>query len=85
MGKISRLQKKSQAGIIHQALMKIQINEEQINADYFTFQFESNTFQSKILKDSRGTGMQNMAALEEIQLLEFHLKPLQIQRAIVTK
>lgn len=85
MGKIARLPKDAPTGIINQALMRVTINENIINPNYFLQYFRSNIFQAKILNDSRGTGMQNMAAIKEIKPIQVLLPPLPIQRAIVLK
>lgn len=85
MGKIARLPKEAPVGIINQALMRVTINEKVINPNYFIQYFRSNIFQAKILNDSRGTGMQNMAAIKEIKPIRVLLPPLPVQRNIVIK
>ncbi len=85
MGKIARLPKNAPIGIINQALMRVTINENIINPNYFIQYFRSNIFQAKILNDSRGTGMQNMAAIKEIKPIKILIPSLPIQRAIVRK
>jgi len=85
MGKIARLPKNASHGIINQALLRIRINEEIIGHNYFIQFFKSSLFRKKILKDSRGSGMQNMAGIREIKPVKLNLPPLPIQRAIVSK
>jgi type I restriction enzyme S subunit len=85
MGKIARIPKDSPLGIMNQALLKIKINDILINPAYFIQFFRSSIFQKVILKDSRGSGMQNMAGIKEIKPIKLFLPPLPIQRAIVSK
>jgi len=85
MGKIARLPDSAIVGVINQALLRIRINEKIITNDYFLLFFRSNMFQKEILKDSRGSGMQNMAGIKEIKPVKLNLPPLPIQRAIVKK
>jgi type I restriction enzyme S subunit len=85
MGRIARLPQDAPHGIINQALLRIRINDKIIDHKYFTEFFRSRLFQSKILKDSRGSGMQNMAGIKEIKPIALSLPPLPEQRAIVAK
>ena len=85
MGKIARLPKNSPEGVINQALLRIRINEGIINHNYFLEFFRSSIFQKKILKDSRGSGMQNMAGIKEIKPIVVEIPPKPEQRAIVAK
>ena len=85
MGKIARLPENAPKGVINQALLRIRINEEIIHHSYFLEFFKSSIFQKKILKDSRGSGMQNMAGIKEIKPINIEIPPLPEQRAIVAK
>lgn len=85
MGKIARLPKNSPKGVINQALLRIRINEKIIDHNYFLEFFRSSIFQKKILKDSRGSGMQNMAGIREIKPIVIEIPPKPEQRAIVAK
>ena len=85
MGKLARLPDFAEKGIINQALLRIRVNDKIINHNYFQEFFKSSLFQRKILKDSRGSGMQNMAGIKEIKPVKLNLPPLPIQRAIVSK
>jgi type I restriction enzyme S subunit len=85
MGKIARLPENRPKGVINQALLRIRLNEEIINHNYFLEFFKSSIFQKKILKDSRGSGMQNMAGIKEIKPISIEIPPFPEQRAIVAK
>ncbi|NLA15854.1 MAG: hypothetical protein GX877_04880 [Bacteroidales bacterium] len=83
MGRIARIPKDAKKGIINQALMRIRINEEKISHKYFIKFFKSQMFQSKILQDSRGSGMQNMAGIRELKPIKISLPPRPEQHQIV--
>lgn len=85
MGKIARLPDNAPSGVINQALLRIRINDKIITHDYFLHLFRSSLFQRKILKDSRGSGMQNMAGIKELKPVPIYIPPLTTQRAIVSK
>jgi type I restriction enzyme S subunit len=83
MGKIARLPSDVPIGVINQALMRVRLNEDIVRHDYFLEFFRSTLFQRKILKDSRGSGMQNMAGIKEIKPIKIKLPPLEEQKQIV--
>jgi type I restriction enzyme S subunit len=85
MGKIARLPENSPRGIINQALLKICLNDKVMTHEYFVNYFRSKTFQTLILDDSRGSGIQNISGIKEIKIIPVFLPPLPIQRAIVSK
>lgn len=85
MGKIARLPKGSELGVINQALLRIRLNDDLIHHNYFLEFFKSTVFQKEILKDSRGSGMQNMAGIKEIKPISVTLPPRVEQKAIVKK
>jgi len=85
MGKIARLPMGSTVGVINQALLRIRLNDQFIHHNFFLQFFKSSIFQKKILKDSRGSGMQNMAGIKELKPISVSIPPLPEQRAIVVK
>jgi type I restriction enzyme S subunit len=83
IGRISKLPENCEPGLINQALMKIRLDEELMSSKYFLYLFRSEVFQRRILKGSRGTGMQNLAGIDEIKELIIALPPKAEQEAIV--
>ncbi len=83
IGRISKLPENCEPGVINQALMKIRLDEELMSSKYFLYLFRSEVFQRRILKGSRGTGMQNLAGIDEIKALIIALPPKAEQEAIV--
>lgn len=85
IGKITKLPKGCKSGIINQALLKIRLNHEIISSKYFLYLFRSYGFQAKVLKDTRGSGMQNLASVNDIKNLDVIIPPLNEQKRIVSK
>lgn len=83
IGRISKLPENCEPGLINQALMKIRLDEELMASKYFLYLFRSEVFQRRILKGSRGTGMQNLAGIDEIKELIIALPPKEEQEAII--
>lgn len=83
IGRISKLPENCEPGLINQALMKIRLDEKLISSKYFLYLFRSEVFQRRILKGNRGTGMQNLAGIDEIKELIIALPPKAEQEAIV--
>ena len=83
IGRISKLPENCEPGVINQALMKIRLDEELMSSKYFLYLFRSEVFQRRILIGSRGTGMQNLAGIDEIKALIIALPPKAEQDAIV--
>lgn len=83
IGRISKLPENCEPGLINQALMKIRLDEELMSSKYLLYLFRSEVFQRRILKGSRGTGMQNLAGIDEIKELIIALPPKAEQEAIV--
>ncbi|RJP62723.1 MAG: hypothetical protein C4539_17200 [Ignavibacteriales bacterium] len=83
IGRISKLPENCEPGVINQALMKIRLDEELLSSKYFLYLFRSEVFQRRILTGSRGTGMQNLAGIDEIKQLIIALPPKAEQEAIV--
>ncbi|MGA9291004.1 MAG: restriction endonuclease subunit S, partial [Ignavibacteriaceae bacterium] len=85
IGRIHKLNSNALPGIINQALLKLSIDESIIVHNYFLFLFRSNEFQSKILKETRGSAMQNITSVKDLKKLEILLPPLNEQFRIVDK
>lgn len=83
IGRITKLPDNCKPGVINQALMKIRLDEELMTSKYFLYLFRSEVFQRRILTGSRGTGMQNLAGIDEIKALVIALPPKTEQEAIV--
>lgn len=83
IGRIHKLSKDCEPGVINQALLKIVLDEELMHSKYFLYLFRSEVFQRRILKGTRGTGMQNLASVDEIKELIIQLPPIEEQLQII--
>ena len=83
IGRIHKLQMNCENGVINQALLKIALDEHLMLSQYFLYLFRSEVFQRKILKGTRGTGMQNLASVNEIKLIPINIPPKTEQSQIV--
>ncbi len=85
IGKISRLPQDTKHGIINQALLRIELNEDIFNSDLFLYLFRSHCFQKLILKETRGSAMKNIAGVKDLKLVPINLPPLREQSKILDK
>ena len=83
IGRIHKLQMNCENGVINQALLKIALDEHLMLSQYFLYLFRSEVFQRKILKGTRGTGMQNLASVNEIKSIPINIPPKTEQTQIV--
>ena len=83
IGKITRLPPDCAPGVINQALLKLVIDDNLIDHRYFINLFRSEFFQRQILKGTRGSGMQNLASVDEIKDIIIKLPPKTEQLVIV--
>jgi len=63
IGRIFQIPNNSPPGVINQALLKISINENIVNSDYFLAVFRSLSFQNRILDNSHGGAMPNLVGM----------------------
>lgn len=85
LGKIIELPNDVEIGIINQALLKITLNKQIILNKFFINIFRSPIFQKKILDNTIGTAIQNIASVKELKQIKFYLPPLNEQKRIVEK
>jgi len=67
IGRISKLPKDTLKGVINQALLKIVLEEDLIIDKLFLYLFRAEFFQRKVLKETRGSAMKNIASVEDIK------------------
>lgn len=85
IGKIYRLPRNAPKGVINQALLRIRLKEKQIFEKYFLELFKSYWFQKKMLVETRGSAMLNIAGVKELKQIPIPLPPLAEQKKIVEK
>lgn len=84
IGKTYILPKNSERGIMNQALLKLSIDENIIDKEFFILLFENLTKQ--INNDAKGSAIKNLASLKYLKnKVTFPLPPLDEQKRIVAK
>lgn len=82
MGRITRVGDNAPIGVINQALLRIRLNENIINPNYFIKLFRSSSIQNDILSGSGGGAIQNLASVKDLKKTKFPLPPLAEQEKI---
>jgi len=83
IGKIAKLPENAPKGLINQALLKLSIDKDLFIDKLFLYLFGAAFFQSKILKDTRGSAMKNLASVEDIKNIDVLLPPKEEQEQIL--
>lgn len=85
MGKIVFLPEGTEEGIINQALLKIRLNNDIVDNNFFMYLFQSPYFQNKIFSSSKGSAIQNISSVKDLKKITFLLPTLKEQKKIVDK
>lgn len=83
LGRICLLPDDADVGVINQALLKIDINEEIILKKFFLLLFRSETFQRLIFKKAQGTAMPNMVGMKELKEIPIPIPSIEEQAEII--
>jgi type I restriction enzyme S subunit len=83
IGKITQLPHNAERGIINQALLKLTIDSRLVAPKFFLECFRSDQFQTKLLKETRGSAIKNINSVEDIKIIPVALPPLVEQQKIV--
>jgi len=81
MGKVAKVPKGIEKGIINQALLKLTPSEN-INLDFLTYWMESKSFQDQLSGNTHGAAIKNIASVKILKDLEIPLPPLPEQQKI---
>lgn len=85
MGRITHVPDGAPEGVINQALLRIRLQDKLIDPDYFLKLFKSPAIQHKVLNQSVGGAIQNLAAVKELKQISLPIAPLAEQKRIVEK
>lgn len=83
LGRITRIPKVYDEGIINQALLRVRINENIIFSDYFLKLFRSPYFQKQIFSNSTGSAIPNVKGVKELKSIHLPLPSINEQLKIV--
>lgn len=73
IGCIYRIPPNAQKGVINQALLKITVDEEKIDAELFQQYFRSEPIQKSITDDTQGGAMKNLVGMEKFKKTTFFI------------
>jgi type I restriction enzyme, S subunit len=80
LGKIAEIPKNAKLGIINQALLKISLDPEKVNNEYFKYLFRGEAIQKILFDFSRGSGIPNFPSIYEVKNVKFPIPPLPLQQ-----
>ena len=85
LGRITQVPEAFNEGIINQALLRVRMNREFINSDFFKLLFRSPYFQKMIFENSTGSAIPNVKGVQELKKMAVPFLPITEQKRIVAK
>lgn len=85
LGRICLLPDEADIGVINQALLKIDLDENIMLKKFFVLLFRSETFQQLIFEKSLGTAMPNMVGMTELKEIPIPIPSIQEQLQIISE
>ena len=85
LGRITQVPSNFKEGIINQALLRVRINHEYVDKDFFKLLFRSPYFQKMIFDNSSGSAIPNVKGVNELKIMPIPFQPLGEQHRIVAK
>ena len=82
IGKISRVPRNASKGIINQALIRIRIDSEKVNPDYFLHWMRSEKMQHRLTSGNPGSAITNLVPLSEVKKWLISIPSIDEQRKI---
>ena len=82
IGRIFKIPREAPPGVINQALLKIETDDNVVNSEYFFHYFDWEEFQRRIVDNTHGGAMQNLVGMNVFRRVEFARPPLVEQIAI---
>jgi len=83
LGRICLLPNDAEMGVINQALLKVDLDEQVILKKYFLILFRSESFQRLIFSKALGSAMPNMVSMEELKEMPIPIPSILEQHQIV--
>lgn len=79
LGKLSIVPKDALSGIINQALLKVTLNNNEMNQVFFVYVFSNPTFKNKYITSNRGSGIPNLPPMPVMKNIDFITPPIFLQ------
>ncbi|ENW49007.1 hypothetical protein F917_02883 [Acinetobacter baumannii NIPH 67] len=83
LGRITQVPFGSERGIINQALLRVRLNNQLYNDDFFKLVFRSPSFQKDLFENSTGSAIPNLKGVKELKAMVIPLPSLNEQEKIV--
>lgn len=84
IGRIFRIPPNAPKGVINQALLKIEIDKNKIDSEYFYQYFSWDRFQKRITDNTQGGAMQNLVGMGEFRKTKLLIPSLKEQQKIAS-
>ncbi|PPD55081.1 MAG: restriction endonuclease subunit S [Methylotenera sp.] len=85
LGRITQVPEYFNEGIINQALLRVRMNHEFVDSNFFKLLFRSPYFQEMIFENSTGSAIPNVKGVQELKKMAVPLLPIAEQQRIVAK
>lgn len=85
LGRITQVPEVFNEGIINQALLRVRMNREYIDSDFFKLLFRSPYFQKMIFENSTGSAIPNVKGVQDLKKMAVPFLPIAEQKRIVAK
>lgn len=85
LGRITQVPENFNEGIINQALLRVRMNHEYVDSNFFKLLFRSPYFQEMIFENSTGSAIPNVKGVQELKKMAIPLVPIAEQHRIVDK
>jgi type I restriction enzyme S subunit len=85
LGRITQIPEVFNEGIINQALLRVRMNREYVNSDFFKLLFRSPYFQKMIFENSTGSAIPNVKGVQDLKKMAVPFLPIAEQKRIVAK
>jgi len=82
IGKIYRLPTNSPRGVINQALLKLVLDDNIINSEFFNIYFSWDNFNKTIIDDTQGGAMKNLVGMDKFRKVKFPIPDMKEQHKI---
>ncbi|WP_061214829.1 restriction endonuclease subunit S [Syntrophomonas wolfei] len=79
LGKLSIVPKDALPGVINQALLKVTLDNKEMNQIFFVYVFGNPNFKNQHITSSRGSGIPNLPPMSVIKNINFITPPISIQ------
>jgi type I restriction enzyme S subunit len=83
LGRITQVPEKFKEGVINQALLRLRLNKDFIDDDFFKFYFRSPFFQKQIFDNSTGSAIPNIKGVNELKAIPVPLLTKVEQKQII--